>query len=159
MVTLTSMGPKLQSQNCVDVDYEKTVGLGAWLIKTLWKSNVSLCLSQKEKSLAWPNGSHLNYLKYWEGIWNIRRVSGIQKCETGLSNGFDWYCTFKIVKQHFGIFKVAPRSLIVERMFCHFIIFGMNENSTLHCGLCNKPTTHQIWPFTAHCAPNQLYNF
>ena len=34
-VTLTSMGPKLQSQNRVDVDYEKTVGLGAWLTKAL----------------------------------------------------------------------------------------------------------------------------
>ena len=52
MVTLTSMGAKLQSQNCVDVNYEKTVGLGAWLTKALWKSNISLCLSQKEKSLA-----------------------------------------------------------------------------------------------------------
>ena len=26
---------KLQSQNCVDVNYKKTVGLGAWLTKTL----------------------------------------------------------------------------------------------------------------------------
>ena len=47
---LTSMGAELQSQNRVDVNYEKTVGLGAWL--TLWKSNISLCLSQKEKSVA-----------------------------------------------------------------------------------------------------------
>ena len=52
MVTLTIVRPKLLSQNCVDVDYEKTVGLGAWLIKVLLKSNISLCLSQKEKSLA-----------------------------------------------------------------------------------------------------------
>ena len=52
MVTLTIVRPKLQSQNCVDVDYEKTVGLGAWLTKALLKSNISLCLSQKEKSLA-----------------------------------------------------------------------------------------------------------
>ena len=29
----------------------KMVGLGAWLTKALWKSNISLCLSQKEKSL------------------------------------------------------------------------------------------------------------
>ena len=49
---LTSMGAELQSQNRVDVNQEKTVGLGAWLTKTLWKSNISLCLSQKEKSLA-----------------------------------------------------------------------------------------------------------
>ena len=59
-VTLTSMGAELQSQNRVDVCYGKTVGLGAWLTKALWKSNISLCLSQKEKSLApkltewWP---------------------------------------------------------------------------------------------------------
>ena len=52
MVKVTIVRPKLQSQNRVDVDYEKTVGLGAWLTKTLWKSNISLCLSQKEKSLA-----------------------------------------------------------------------------------------------------------
>ena len=57
---VTSMWPELQSQNCVDVNYEKTVGLGAWLTKALWKSNISLTLSQKEKSLApkltdwWP---------------------------------------------------------------------------------------------------------
>ena len=48
---LTSMRPELQSQNHVDVCYGKTVGLGAWLTKALWKSNISLCLSQKEKSL------------------------------------------------------------------------------------------------------------
>ena len=47
METLTSMGPKLQSQNRVDVNYKKTVGLGPWLTKALWKSNISLCLSQK----------------------------------------------------------------------------------------------------------------
>ena len=52
MVTLTIVRPKLQSQNRVDVDYKKTVGLGAWLTKALLKSNISLCLSQKEKSLA-----------------------------------------------------------------------------------------------------------
>ena len=52
MVKVTIVRPKLQSQNRVDVDYEKTVGLGAWLTKALWKSNISLCLSQKEKSLA-----------------------------------------------------------------------------------------------------------
>ena len=46
------MRPKLQSQNRVDINYEKTVGLRAWLAKALWKSNISLCLSQKEKSLA-----------------------------------------------------------------------------------------------------------
>ena len=50
--TDTVMGAKLQSQNRVDVNSEKTVGLGAWLTKALWKSNISLCLSQKEKSLA-----------------------------------------------------------------------------------------------------------
>ena len=27
----------------------------------------------------------------------------------------------------------------------HFLIFGRNENSTLHCGLCCEETTHQIW--------------
>ena len=27
--TLTSMGPELQSQNCVDICYGKTFGLGA----------------------------------------------------------------------------------------------------------------------------------
>ena len=42
------MGAELQSQNRFDVCDGKTVGLGAWL----WKSNISLCLSQKEKSLA-----------------------------------------------------------------------------------------------------------
>ena len=52
MVKVTIVRPKLQSQNRVDVDYEKTVGLGAWLTKALLKSNISLCLSQKEKSLA-----------------------------------------------------------------------------------------------------------
>ena len=52
MVKVTIVRPKLQSQNRVDVDSEKTVGLGAWLTKALWKSNISLCLSQKEKSLA-----------------------------------------------------------------------------------------------------------
>ena len=46
------MRPELQSQNRVDGCYGKTVGLGAWLTKALWKSNISLCLSQKEKSLA-----------------------------------------------------------------------------------------------------------
>ena len=48
---LTSQAPELQSQNCVDGCYGKMVGLGAWLTKALWKSNISLCLSQKEKSL------------------------------------------------------------------------------------------------------------
>jgi hypothetical protein len=52
LVILTSFGPKLQSQNCVDINYKQTVGLGAGLTKALWKSNISLCLSQKEKSLA-----------------------------------------------------------------------------------------------------------
>ena len=52
LVKETSMGAELQSQNCVDVNYEKTVGLGAWHTKALWKSNISMCLSQKEKSLA-----------------------------------------------------------------------------------------------------------
>ena len=52
MVILTILGPVLQSQNRVDVNYEKTFSLGAWLTKALWKSNISLCLSQKEKSLA-----------------------------------------------------------------------------------------------------------
>ena len=42
LVTLTSMRPKLQSQNYVDVYYGKRVGLGAWLTKALWKSNISL---------------------------------------------------------------------------------------------------------------------
>ena len=57
---MTSMGPELQSQNCVDVCYGKTVGLGAKLTKTLWKSNISLTLRQKKKSLTlkltdwWP---------------------------------------------------------------------------------------------------------
>jgi hypothetical protein len=46
------MRPKLQSQNRVDINYKKTVGLGAWLKKELWKSNISLWVSQKEKSLA-----------------------------------------------------------------------------------------------------------
>jgi hypothetical protein len=56
------MGPKLQIQNRVDVNYETTFSLSAYLTKTLWKSNISLTLSQKEKSLA-PNqiGSHLNF--------------------------------------------------------------------------------------------------
>ena len=31
LVTLTSMGAELQSQNRIDVNYEKTVSLGAWL--------------------------------------------------------------------------------------------------------------------------------
>ena len=31
--TMTSMEAELQSQNCVDVCYGKTVGLGAWLTK------------------------------------------------------------------------------------------------------------------------------
>ena len=60
------MRPKLQSQNCFDVNYEQTVGLGAWLTKTIWKSNISLCLIQKEKSLS-PNGGHLN-LKFEMGV-------------------------------------------------------------------------------------------
>ena len=51
LVKVTSMRPELQSQNRVDGCYGKTVGLGAWLTKALWKSNISLCLSQKEKSL------------------------------------------------------------------------------------------------------------
>ena len=42
----------MQSQNRIDVNYKTTVGLGAWLTKALWKSNIALCLSQKEKSLA-----------------------------------------------------------------------------------------------------------
>jgi hypothetical protein len=60
LVKVTSMGPKLQSQNRIDVNYKKTFSLGAYLIKLLWKSNISLTLSQKEKSLApkltnwWP---------------------------------------------------------------------------------------------------------
>ena len=52
VVTLTSMGAELQSQNHVDVNYGKTFGLGPQLTKALWKSNISLCLSQKQKSLA-----------------------------------------------------------------------------------------------------------
>ena len=52
LIKVTNMRPELQSQNRVDVCYGKTVGLGAWLTKALWKSNISLCLSQKEKSLA-----------------------------------------------------------------------------------------------------------
>ena len=40
MVTLTIPGPELQSQNRVDVNYEKTFGLGAQLTKALWKSNI-----------------------------------------------------------------------------------------------------------------------
>ena len=52
MVALTIPGPKLQSQNRVDINRKKTVGLGACLKKALWKSNISLCLSQKENSLA-----------------------------------------------------------------------------------------------------------
>ena len=52
MVKVTIPGPELQSQNRVDVCYGKMVGLVAWLTKSLWKSNISLCLSQKEKSLA-----------------------------------------------------------------------------------------------------------
>ena len=52
MVKVTIPGPEPQSQNHVDVNYEKTFGLGAQLTKALWKSNISLCLSQKEKSLA-----------------------------------------------------------------------------------------------------------
>ena len=60
LVKVTRMGPRLQGQNHVDVNYKKTIGPGAWLTKALWKSNISLCLSQKEKSLApkltdwWP---------------------------------------------------------------------------------------------------------
>ena len=49
---LVTLRPELQSQNRVAKCYGKTVGLGAWLTKALWKSNISLCLSQKEKSLA-----------------------------------------------------------------------------------------------------------
>ena len=45
------MRAELQSQNRGDIWYGKTVGIGAWLKKALWKSNISLCLSQKEKSL------------------------------------------------------------------------------------------------------------
>ena len=51
-MVVTSMGPELQSQNRIDVCYGKTVGLGAWLTIALWKSNISLWLSKKEKSLA-----------------------------------------------------------------------------------------------------------
>ena len=46
------MEVSIDGERRVDVDYKKTVGLGAWLTKTLSKSNISLCLSQKEKSLA-----------------------------------------------------------------------------------------------------------
>jgi uncharacterized membrane protein len=52
LVKVTSMRPELQSQNRVDVCYGKRVGLGAWLTKALWKSNISSCLNQKEKPLA-----------------------------------------------------------------------------------------------------------
>ena len=52
MVTLTIVRPKLQGQNHVDGCYGKTFGLGAYLTKALRKSNISLCLSQKKKSLA-----------------------------------------------------------------------------------------------------------
>ena len=52
LVNLPSLGPKLQSQNCVDAKYENTFSLRAQLTKKLWKSNISLTLSQKEKSLA-----------------------------------------------------------------------------------------------------------
>ena len=54
LVNLTSLGPKLQGQNCVDAKYENTFSLRAQLTKPIWKSNISLCLSQKEESLA-PN--------------------------------------------------------------------------------------------------------
>ena len=70
-----SMRPELQSQNRVDVNYEKTVGLGAWLTKALWKSNISLCLSQKEKSLApkltewWPFKLLLYLVKISFSFW------------------------------------------------------------------------------------------
>ena len=33
---------ELQSQSCVDVNYEKTFSLIAWLTKPLWKSNILL---------------------------------------------------------------------------------------------------------------------
>ena len=52
VVKVTIPGPKLQSQNRVDGCYGKTFGLGAQLTKALRKSNISLCLSQKQKSLA-----------------------------------------------------------------------------------------------------------
>ena len=45
------------------------------------------------------------------------------------------YCIFKIVKKRICIFKVAPCPLVIKTIFCHFLIFGRNENSTLHCGL------------------------
>ena len=46
LVKETIMGAELQSQNRFDLCDGKTVGLGAWLTKALWKSNNSLCLSQ-----------------------------------------------------------------------------------------------------------------
>ena len=77
---------------------------------------------------------------------------------------------FKIVKQRIGIFKGAPCPLVVKRMFCHLLIFGRNENSPLHCGLCCKQTMHQIWQrefleaiysiaFNFSPAHVQLFNF
>ena len=43
----TNMRPEMQSKNRVDFNYRKTFGLGPSLTKALWKSNISLCLSQK----------------------------------------------------------------------------------------------------------------
>ena len=84
LVKVTNMRPELQSQNRVDVCYGKTVGLGAWLTKALWKSYISLCLSQKEKSLA-PK------LTEWRSfeLQNIGRASEI----------YAGYQEFKSVKQ------------------------------------------------------------
>ena len=80
------------------------------------------------------------------------------------------YCIFKIIKQRIGIFKGAPCPLVVKRMFLPFTHFGRNENSPLHCGLCCKQTTHQIWQrkfleaiysiaFNFSPAHVQLFNF
>ena len=38
---LTSMRADLQSQNCVDVYYGKTFGLGAQLTKALWRGGLN----------------------------------------------------------------------------------------------------------------------
>ena len=63
------MGADLQSQNHIVVYYIKTFGPGAWLKEALWKINISLTLSQKEKSLAPKLTNHEKSSKRVQHLW------------------------------------------------------------------------------------------
>ena len=132
----------LTGQNCIDVNYEKTVGLGAWHTKALWKSNISLCLSQKEKSLvpkltAWrpfilqnSNGrGRLNFwatpFKFWKST-NFLKLSKwfyYTKSKSLLVSEIKKLATssLSIYRDLHGLFKTQNQTIFFS-MKCHFAL-------------------------------------